>query len=99
MIQDIYGELLDCIYLAQKFSKPLVSLDGHALDIVLMIVMGFMGTGSASGRLRNDSSQREGSQYLGSTRGEQTFPLFQSHDVGRARQRITTRRKEGSTLS
>jgi hypothetical protein len=23
--QDIYGELLDCIYLAQKFSKPLVS--------------------------------------------------------------------------
>jgi len=23
--KDIYGELLDCIYLAQKFSKPLVS--------------------------------------------------------------------------
>lgn len=25
-VQDIYGELMDCIYLAQKFSKPLVSL-------------------------------------------------------------------------
>jgi len=28
-IQDIYGELLDCIYLAQKFSKPLVSISAH----------------------------------------------------------------------
>lgn len=27
--QDIYGELLDCIYLAQKFSKPLVSHSLH----------------------------------------------------------------------
>ncbi len=26
-LQDIYGELMDCIYLAQKYSKPLVSCD------------------------------------------------------------------------
>lgn len=28
-VKDIYGELLDCIYLAQKFSKPLVSTAIH----------------------------------------------------------------------
>ncbi len=40
--QDIYGELMDCIYLAQKYSKPLVSVEGTKdgvtdLDILLFI--------------------------------------------------------------
>jgi hypothetical protein len=63
--QDIYGELLDCIYLAQKFSKPLVS--GLLLEDepVLMTVMGLMGSSQTGCRLRHDPSQREGSQYLG----------------------------------
>jgi hypothetical protein len=63
--QDIYGELLDCIYLAQKFSKPLVSTSTHSMMQVLIIVLGFMGPSQTGRGLCHDPSQREGSQYLG----------------------------------
>jgi hypothetical protein len=79
---------MDCIYLAQKYSKPLVSAAVSlyrlmSCDLVarLTLGMGILGRRPPSRRFRSHPSGRTGLVNLGSKGQDKELPVLESHDV------------------
>lgn len=98
LAQDIYGELMDCIYLAQKYSKPLVSDITRSANLKAT-VLGLVGCDPSSGRLCLHSARHPRPVHLGSPGSEEELPLFKSHALGGCRPRAPSRRQTMSPMS